>query len=125
MPDWIATRSFASIIHSRNPNQYFDLTNFALPPTNIYGGLGRGTFLGPGVVNFDLNLSKTFPLKFREGARLEFRSDFFNLFNTANFGAPQSQVMNGKNGALIASAGTITRTTTSSPQPQTSSKVDY
>jgi hypothetical protein len=56
---------------------------------------------------------------------LEFRSDFFNLFNRANFAAPQSQVMNGNNGAIIASAGTITRTVTTSRQLQFSLKLVF
>jgi len=107
-PDWLATQSFNSIVNARNPNQYFGLTNFVLPPPNIYGDLGRGTFIGPGFLNFDMNLAKSFPLKFREGSRVEFRADLFNLFNRANFAPPQNQVMNGNNGALIASAGTIT-----------------
>jgi hypothetical protein len=125
MPDWIANQSFNSIIHPNNPNQYFSTANFVLPPTNIYGDLGRGTFIGPGLMNFDMNLAKSFPLRFREGTRLEFRADLFNLFNRANFAEPQSQVMNGNNGALIASAGTITSTVTKSRQVQFSLKLVF
>jgi hypothetical protein len=76
-------------------------------------------------VNFDMNLAKTFPLKFREGTQLQFRSDLFNVFNRANFAAPQSQVMNANNGQLIASAGTITATSTKSRQVQFSLKLVF
>ena len=125
-PDWIAGPSFDSIINARNPNHYFTLNNFAQPPNNVYGDLGRGTFIGPGLMNFDMNLAKQFPLHFREGARFEFRGDIFNLFNRANFAAPQSQAWNlAGNGSPITSAGTITATSTKSRQVQFSLKLVF
>jgi len=57
-----------------------------LTPFFRYGTSGRNTIEGPGLVNFDLNLSKDF--KVREEWRLQFRSEFFNLTNTPHFGKP-------------------------------------
>ena len=125
MPDWTGKGAFSSIIHSRNPDQYFDTSNFVVPPTGIYGNLGRGTFIGPGVVNVDITLGKSIPLGLKEGTRLDFRSDFFNLFNRANFADPLSAVLNGSNGAPIGTAGKITRTVTSSRQLQFSLKLVF
>ena len=39
---------------------------------------------GPNFKNTDLSVSRAFPLKFRESARLLFRSEFFNAFNRVN-----------------------------------------
>jgi len=42
--------------------------------------------IGPGTVNFDFSLFKNF--NFAEERRLQFRSEFFNIFNHANFDLP-------------------------------------
>ncbi len=54
------------------------------------GTLGRNTFAGPGLANFDFSLLKDTNL--REGKKLRFRAEFFNLFNRANFRQPFSQI---------------------------------
>jgi hypothetical protein len=41
---------------------------------------------GPGLVNFDFNLAKDFIVT--ERVKIQFRSEFFNAFNHANFGVP-------------------------------------
>jgi hypothetical protein len=49
-----------------------------------YGGLGtaaRAPIYGPRFVNTDLSFFKNLPLSFREGMSLQFRAEFFNLFN--------------------------------------------
>ena len=78
-------------------------------------------FRSPGLTNVDLSFQKSTALGIREGMRLDFQANFFNLFNRANFANPrgaQSQVLNGANGARIAGAGKITNTVTSSRQMQ-------
>src|SRR5437867_11071108 len=90
----------------------------------IYGNLGRGTFIGPGTVNFDMSLGKSIPLKW-EATRLEFRSEFFNLFNRPNFADPANQVLNANNNALISTTGQITKTVTSSRQVQFALKLVF
>ena len=49
-----------------------------------------GTNQVHGDVFFDLSISRAFPLKFREGAKLLFRSEFFYAFNRVNLGLPDS-----------------------------------
>jgi hypothetical protein len=51
-----------------------------------FGNLGGGVVVGPGQVNFDTSVSKNFTI--REGQTLQFRSEFFNLFNHAQFSNP-------------------------------------
>ncbi len=51
-----------------------------------FGNLGRNSVYGPGQRNFDIALSRQF--RIRERLKLEFRSDFFNILNHANWGSP-------------------------------------
>jgi outer membrane receptor protein involved in Fe transport len=57
------------------------------PSLATYGTLARNSLRGPGYVNFDLAFSKTTNLV-GERVKLEFRAEFFNLFNHANFLSP-------------------------------------
>jgi hypothetical protein len=54
------------------------------------GSLPRNTFTGPGLVSFDFSVLKNTYL--REGKNLQFRVEFFNLFNNVNFRQPFSQM---------------------------------
>jgi len=51
-----------------------------------WGNSSIGNLRGPNLVNFDIVLQKNF--KIRESQQLEFRSEFFNIFNHPNFGLP-------------------------------------
>jgi hypothetical protein len=72
-----------------NPNQpdptIFPNANFC---TTNFGNLGRNTFRGPGQANFDFSLIKNF--KITERQALRFTTDFFNVWNHANFANPAS-----------------------------------
>ena len=50
------------------------------------GSLGRNVVIGPGFNNTDLSVIKN--TRFGEKLRMQFRVEFFDLFNHANFGAP-------------------------------------
>jgi hypothetical protein len=97
-----------------NPNQWFNPNAFVLPTPGTYGNLGRGTFTGPGLADFDLSLFKDTSIS--ERATIQFRSEFFNLLNRANFGTPNAIVFSGSN--YSGSAGLVTSTTTTSRQIQ-------
>ena len=60
---------------------------FMMPAPYTYGNLGRNTERGPGQGNWDFSLFKNFPLH-GEKQKLQFRSEFFNLFNNVNLGSP-------------------------------------
>ncbi len=74
----------------RDFRNYFNRANLAVPPvTAPFGNLGRNVAFGFPLYQTDLVLSKSFALRFiNEGARLQFRSEFYNFFNKTNFGAP-------------------------------------
>jgi hypothetical protein len=55
-------------------------------PNTIFGNSGVGIVRGPGYVNLDFNLAKTFAITERFNAQL--RGEFFNALNHANFGVP-------------------------------------
>ena len=52
----------------------------------------RTPLFGPGFVNTDFSAVKRLPLRFREGTSLEFRAEFFNLFNTPQFFQPGTDI---------------------------------
>jgi hypothetical protein len=60
------------------------------------GDLGRNTFRGPGLKLVDLSLGRSFGIPWfygKEGARFQFRAEFYNLFNRVNMD-PRSVVTN-------------------------------
>ncbi len=58
-----------------------------------FGNSGLGIIMGPGQLNFDVALAKTVRVGgLREDATLQFRSEFFNVFNHAQFGNPATDV---------------------------------
>ncbi len=72
---------------------YFDPAQFdGLLTRTLIGNLGnvpRNLFRGPGWFNADLVVMKTFDLSpIGESWRLDFRAEFFNAFNRANFANP-------------------------------------
>jgi hypothetical protein len=83
-------------------NNYINKAAWSKAPFGTVGNSGRGMFRGPGQNNLDLSVFRYFPI--RERLKLEFRTEFFNLFNHANFGAPTTNMDS-------ASFGQITSTT--------------
>jgi len=104
------------------PDQYYDPTVFSLPARGTFGNLGRNTVIGPGSANLDLSLFKSFP--FGENKMVQFRSEFFNIFNHANFGLPTTVALE-TTGAVRGSAGRIIDTVTASRQIQFGLKVIF
>jgi hypothetical protein len=56
------------------------------PPLGQFGNMGRNMFLDNGFRDFDFSLGKNF--HFGESMRLQFRAEFFNIFNHPNFANP-------------------------------------
>lgn len=90
LPNWTPSTGYL------NPNA------FATPAGN-FGDLGRDQIYGPGFRNLDFSISKLFKLK--ETAALQFRAEFFNIFNHPNFSLPNGFISPGS-----APAGTISST---------------
>jgi hypothetical protein len=67
---------------------WFDTSVFAA--VDHFGNLGRNVIEGPGFNNTDFSIIKD--TKLGERARAQFRAEFFDVFNHANFGQPGNVV---------------------------------
>ena len=64
---------------------WFNPCAFAQAPAGELGTAARAPVYGPRFVNTDFSIIKDFPLSFREGMSMQFRAEFFNLFNHPQF----------------------------------------
>ncbi|MCW5977639.1 MAG: TonB-dependent receptor [Bryobacteraceae bacterium] len=72
-----------------DPRQWVDPSLFRRPTPGYLGNLGRNTFTGPGMTNVDFSLVKRMKVpRLGESSALDFRAEFFNLFNHTNFNLP-------------------------------------
>ena len=104
------------------PDRWFDPCVFELPLWGTLGNLGRSAVRGDGVVQLDFGLSKRFDVTERVGA--QFRAEFFNIINHANFAHPSANVFT-SSGAIRGSVGRISRTVTTSRQIQLALKITF
>ncbi len=68
-----------------------------------YGDVRRNSLFGPWVFNWDFSVFKNFRLTERQ--KLEFRAEFFNLFNTPEFAAPSGDITSPAFGQSLATIG--------------------
>jgi hypothetical protein len=98
------------------------LTGGTGPNQGFFGTLGRNSFRGPAYYDYDFALIKDTPFGRRksgaERTDLQFRSEFFNLFNIVNMGLP-ANILNGSG------FGEISKTAGNSRQIQFSLKLIY
>src|SRR5262249_1705564 len=115
MPDFSTSRTVREDYFGRGA----DNKSFFLVPIGVPGGtgpnqgrfgtLGRNTFRGPAFHQFDFALIKDTSFGKRgknELGILEFRAEFFNLFNIVNFGLPSNTVRGTGFGIISHTAGT-------------------
>jgi hypothetical protein len=80
------------------------------PNRGRYGTLGRNTFRGPAYYDFDFALIKSTPFGRRSSGTelvdLQFRAEFFNLFNIVNMGLPANTLLGSGFGEISRTAGT-------------------
>jgi outer membrane receptor protein involved in Fe transport len=100
-------RSLGSALKSGSVNSrlnaYFDPTAFEIPTAyGDFGQLGRNIARGPKQINTDLSIAKMFPI--RERQNIEFRAEFFNLFNNVNWANPVSVASAANFGQIVATS---------------------
>jgi hypothetical protein len=118
-PSW--NPDFRGPVIEGGANQYFNPAAFIQPLAGTYGNVGRNILQGAGLATTDLSLAKKFHLS--ERVDLQFRGEFFNVFNHANFNTPNPVVYTAATGGPSPTAGVITSTATTSRQIQFGLKV--
>ncbi|MDA2933278.1 TonB-dependent receptor [Acidobacteria bacterium AH-259-D05] len=103
------------------PDKWFDASQFVLPDPRFFGSVARNSLQGPGLANFDFSLAKLTSL--REEVGLEFRAEFFNIFNHPNFRTPAARVLSSR--GPIPTAGRISSTVNTSRQIQFALKLTF
>ena len=110
-PGFNAQSAYTSGSIGSRVNQYLNPAAFIPAPvvgpdgSTGYGDLGRNIFRGPFEQNWDFSISKMFSI--RESQKVEFRTEFFNLWNHPNFSNPTYVDVSGPNfGEITSMAGT-------------------
>jgi hypothetical protein len=113
-PSWNPASSGPVILGS--PNQYFNPNAFVTPASGTYGNVGRDPLIGPSMAELDFSLLKN--TRVFERSTLQFRAEFFNVLNRANFSTPNAVVFTSATTVPAPTAGVITATGTTSRQIQ-------
>jgi len=87
-PDRLCNGNLSS--GQRSIDQWYNPGCFAPAAPYTYGNSSRQVIEGPGFVNLDSIVDRTF--SFTESKSLEFRAEFFNFTNTAHFNGPNMTV---------------------------------
>jgi hypothetical protein len=113
-PSW--NPDFTGRVVTGGVDQYFNPLAFVQPLPGTYGDVGRNVLQAPSLKQFDLALGKRWTVN--ERLTLQFRSDFFNLFNHTNLNTPNPVTYAAATGGPSPTAGVITSTATTSRQIQ-------
>ena len=77
-----------------DPQRWVDVSAFSRPQPGFFGNLGRNTISGPDLATVDFSMTRQFRLaRLGDGAAVDLRFEFFNLFNRANFDLPAVERM--------------------------------
>ncbi|MGB8321731.1 MAG: carboxypeptidase regulatory-like domain-containing protein [Candidatus Acidiferrum sp.] len=74
----------------RTPECWFNTGAFQQAQTGQFGNVGRNTLNGPAFQQWDFSALKTIPI--HESMNLQFRAEFFNIFNNVNFRLPDNDI---------------------------------
>ena len=105
MPTDFATAGRASPTETCAKNGLFwiDSSCFQIPASGFFGNSGFGILSGPGVNNWDTAIEKNITV--HETLRVQFRTEFFNAWNHAQFLNPDSNVASVNFGRVLGTRG--------------------
>jgi hypothetical protein len=143
VPNRLSGSGCTSLVNPGNPTEYIKTKCFAVPtapspafytancdPTlgtspqcfNLRGNAGRNILIGPGLSNLDFSVFKNNPIRrISESFNAQFRVEFFNVLNRANFAppiTPDNTDIFDSVGAPTGAAGLLTSTTTTAREIQ-------
>ena len=118
------TPGFQGPLYAKTVKQWFNPAAFTAPYSGTFGNVGRDTLTGPGLSELDLALAKSTTI--HERLRAQFRAEFFNVLNRANFTTPNAVVFSSGPTpktptaavAQSSTAGVVSATATTSRQIQ-------
>jgi Carboxypeptidase regulatory-like domain/TonB dependent receptor len=84
----------------RSPECWFNTGAFQQAQPGTFGNLGRNTLLGPAFQQWDFSALKTIPI--HENVHMQFRAEFFNIFNNVNFVLPNNDISSPNFGQITA-----------------------
>jgi hypothetical protein len=129
-PDLVAGADNSPVLGG--PDQYFDPTAFVPPTLGTLGDVARNSIRGPGFASVDFAVTKNTQLVGGDSpVDLQFRAEFFNIFNRANFGLPDPTLFNNPGIPFVpiefatrrGRAGRISQTVSTSRQIQFALKI--
>ena len=126
VPDRLQGPGCSTSVNDPHAVSYANLNCLVFPSAPLRrGNLGRNSLTGPGLENLDMSLHKDSIIKrVSDRFNMQFRVDFFNLFNHPNFAAPLShQVIYGEKGEVVPGGGLIDTTQTPPRQVQAGVKL--
>jgi hypothetical protein len=85
-PDVVAGQQAQLSRDERSRDRWFNTGAFIRPADGRFGNSSRMPIYLPGLAQVDFSANKEF--RFSETNALQFRAEFFNLFNHVNLGAP-------------------------------------
>ncbi len=129
-PNRLTGSGCQSAVNPGNPNNYIKAQCFAVPsPITLLGNAGRNTLIGPGLVDLDFSVYKNNPIRaVSENFNVQFRAEFFNVLNRANFAAPSLPGNTDiflANGSANPVAGLLSSTVTTAREIQFALKVVF
>lgn len=102
---------------------YFDTTAFAPSAIGLEGNARRRFFSGPGINNWNIAFHKDTPIT--ERVNLQFKADFFNIFNHAQFATPLGLCGGVSNCSAAGNFGQVTATSELARTAQLSLKLNF
>jgi len=75
-------------LKNRTPERWFNTSAFVFPARGTFGNAGRNIVDGPSYNNVNVSFVKNTAIN--EQVNLQFRAEFFNLFNHPNFNLPDT-----------------------------------
>jgi hypothetical protein len=120
-PNRIEGPGCKSAVNPGNVNNYIKVQCFGFPnPSTLLGNTGRNSLIGPGLSNFDFSLFKNnYIPRISEHFNAQFRVEFFNVFNHANFSPPiDNSTLFDESGAPVDGAGALSSTSTTAREIQ-------
>jgi hypothetical protein len=85
------------------PSDWVNPAAFSTPASGAFGNLGRNAFRAPGLKELELALAKEVALT--ERMKIRFRADAFNVFNRAQYGAPNADLSQKNFGQITTTIG--------------------